>query len=113
MKTEEYIKLFNFTIDWVKLRFVPFTMDDIREEYIIKNPLPENLKIFGQVIKNLQKTGAIKFNDRFIKSRQKGKKRYIMQWISKEYSERQSNNRISEEKAKSRELEKTQTKIKL
>jgi len=103
MKSEEYLSLFSFAKEWIKIRFVPFTIDDIREEYLLTNPVPEKVKIFG----------AIKFNDRFVKSRSKGKKRFIMQWISKEYSERQSNNRISEEKAKSRELEKTQSKLKL
>lgn len=101
--------LFDFCKDWVSRKFIPFTIDDLKADY--KGKVYSCLA-WGGVITRLESQGFIKFNNEFVKSRnKKARGRLVKQWISSTYSEKQSLKRLSEETAKARELEKQQTNL--
>jgi len=109
---EYYLKLLEFSKEWVKKQMKPFTSDDLKIEYFRKNKKPKNSNVFGNVFRELSKQGLIKDNNDFVKTKFKeAHGRMIKQWISKEYSEMQSKKRLSEETAKARELAKSQTNL--
>jgi len=113
--SEEHAKILEFAKDWIKTKFFPFTIDDLKADYVKHNSEPENCYLLPNIMKYLDSKGLIKWNDdKMVKSKAKGNKgRYVKEWLSKEYSEKQSKKRLLEETAKSRELEKQQTKIEL
>lgn len=112
--SEDYLQLFEFAKEWVKVKFAPFTIEDIKADYLKKHNVINNCYRLPNIIKRIEELGLIKYNDKLVKSKAKGSKgRYVKEWISKVYSEKQSKKRLSEETAKSRELEKSQTKIEL
>lgn len=112
--SEDYLRFFQFAKDWVKVKFAPFTIDDLREEYLLKYPAPASVKIYGAVLKDLSEAKLIKFNEKYVKSKAKGNRgRMVKQWISAVYSEMQSKKRISEETTKAREESKRQITIDL
>lgn len=105
--------LFNFCKEWVSKRFIPFTIDDIRQDFISSGGVLKTQHLLPNIIKRFDDLGLIKWNDeKFVKSKAKGNKgRFVKEWISKEYSEKQSLKRLSEETSKARELEKRQIKL--
>lgn len=112
--SQEYITLLQFSKEWVKTKFYPFTIDDLKADYMEKHKVLSNCYLLPNILKYLDLLGLIKFNDKLVKSKAKGNKgRYVKEWLSKEYSEKQSKKRLLEETAKSKELGKKQTKLNL
>jgi len=103
--------LYNFCTEWVSKRFTPFTIDDLKSDYS-KSKSQINCKSWGGIFSRMELQGLIKFNEKFVKSKAKGNRgRYVKEWISIQYSEKQSKKRLSEETARNRELAKQQTNL--
>jgi len=109
---EYYDRLYSFAKKFVSTQMKPFTIDDLRNDFLRFNPKPSNMAYFGTAISELSKNKLIKYNEKMVKSKAKGNRgRMIKEWISIQYSEKQSKKRLSEETAKARELAKQQTNL--
>lgn len=114
LKREEYFNLFEFAKTWVNGRFIPFTIDDLRNDYLKEYKNISRICWLGNIIKRLEDAGLIKFNDKLVKSKAKGNRgRYVKEWISAAYSDKQSKKRLLEETAKAREEQKKQINLEL
>lgn len=111
---KEYQKIYDFALKFVEKKMQPFTSDDIKAEYLKENKEIVHKDLMGYVINNLSRNGFIKFNQNYIRSKNKvSKGNLLKEWISIKYSESQSKKRISEDTLKARELEKSQGKLEL
>lgn len=89
-----YDNLRNFASEWVKKRFTSFTIEDLKNAfYGAGNAPPYNNSQYGGLLTAMRKEGLI-FEHGFAKvKRPNGKLKVVTVWISKEFKERQSNNR--------------------
>lgn len=91
---QEYQKLYLFASAWVKTCMKPFTSEDVKQAfYDAGNPIPRQLNVFGAVINALAKERAIKKNGVATAKCPSAHRRLLHQWISHEYSLKQSTNR--------------------
>lgn len=89
---EDYTKVFNFAVGWVKLQFKVFSANDFKKAYLEKYELPQQLNIFGAVFNNLAREELI-FRQGAINSKTpESKSCLIRTWISREFKQRQANN---------------------
>lgn len=97
VKSEAFVLVFNFACEWVKKQMKPFTSEDLRTAYIAtEKPLPDDLRVFGNVFTALGHKEAIFKTDTFITSKMKNAHgRPVRQWISKEYKLKQKGNRLA------------------
>jgi len=89
----DYMLIFDFAENWVKLQFKWFSSDDLREAYYLAgNPIPEKPSVFGAVFNHLAK-GKLIFHFGWTISRsERSHKRDLRTWISLEYKQRQQRN---------------------
>jgi len=98
LKDNTYQKVYDFAFDYANRKYRPFTSEDIKSEFIKKHP-DVKFKNYGDVMKSLCCKGIIIDTEKMTKAifpEAKGRK--ITIWISKNYSDQQSKNRISENK---------------
>lgn len=89
---EDYTKVFNFAVGWVKLQFKVFSANDFKKAYLEKHELPQQVNVFGAVFNNLAKEKLI-FRQGAINSKTpESKSCLIRTWISLQYKEKQKNN---------------------
>lgn len=82
-----------FAANYVDKQFRVFISDQMVEAWNQKNEPPTDARIWGGIITILKSEGKIKsFGARMYKPHNGGKMRYATEWISKVYSERQSEN---------------------
>jgi|GEM_PF-1255643 len=94
---QEYKNLFEFAEEWVAKRMRPFTSEDLKLAYYdAGNPEPKQLNIFGAAVNALASKKKIIFNGTADAKLPKAHGRLLRVWISKQYSELQSNNRKAE-----------------
>lgn len=90
-----------FATEWVKKRFISFTIDDLKQAYLTAgNKMPSDGSAWGNVLTSLQKSGAIfkhPTNPYTTTLRPNNKTKVINVWISKEYRLKQQKNASSEE----------------
>lgn len=90
---EYYLRAYGFSLDFVKIQFRPFSSEDIKEAFYKLNEEPVEPRVWGAVIRELVKEKLILHNGTGIYKNPKGHGRPINIWISREYSELQSQNR--------------------
>lgn len=89
-----YQQLYNFACQWVSKCFKAFTIDDIKKAYKeTGKDLRELENTSGALAKNLLKEGRVYKNGFTTKTRPNGKEQVVLLLISKEYKEKQTNNR--------------------
>ncbi len=89
---EEYCKIFDFAIVWVKKQFKVFNANDFKKAYLQVHEMPQQVNLFGSVFSNLAREGLI-FRQGAINSKTpESKSCLIRTWISRQYKEKQSNN---------------------
>jgi hypothetical protein len=92
----DYNFLYQFASKWVATTFKPFTTDDFKIDLFkqYKSIEIEEPRVIGAVFNELAKQGFIKPTGRFITSKESTcHSRPKREWISKAYSEKQSENR--------------------
>lgn len=84
--SNDYLRLYSFASAWVKLQMKPFTSEDIKKAfYEAKNEPPDQVNVFGAVVRNLSKEGLM-YEHGFDKAKIKAAHSRILRlWISKEY----------------------------
>lgn len=100
MEHKPYTNLLNFASAWVKKRFTSFTIEDIKNAYYgAGNAPPDNTAVFGALITNMRIDGLI-FEHGFMKVRRPNNKmKVVTVWISREFREKQSNNRKADKES--------------
>ncbi len=90
-----YNSIYKFSISWVKNQFKAFTSDDLKREYYLKGYLkPNEPRVFGAVFRELSKSKLIFNTEKVQKSNDKKcHQRLQTLWISREFSQKQQNNR--------------------
>lgn len=89
---EDYTKVFNFAVGWVKLQFKVFSANDFKKAYLEKHELPQQLNIFGAVFNNLAREKLIFRQGAVNSTTPESKQCLIRTWISLEFKQRQANN---------------------
>ena len=90
---KNYSKLSKFASEWVKKRFTPFTIDDIKKAFLgAGNEVSFDPSTWGGLMRKLKDGNLILRNGYTEKVRPNGKKQVVGQWISVEYHQKQSNN---------------------
>ena len=88
-----YKKLSEFASEWVKNRFTPFTIDDIKKAFTgAGNMVNFDTSTWGGLITELRENKLILKNGYSEGIRPNGKKKIVVQWISAEYHKKQSRN---------------------
>ena len=89
---QDYTKVFDFAVEWVKVQFRVFSANDFKKAYLEKNELPQQVNIFGAVFSNLAREGLI-FKQGAINSKTpQSKSCLIRTWISLSFKNRQKQN---------------------
>lgn len=52
---EDYCKIFDFAVVWVKKQFKVFDANDFKKAYLEVHPMPQQVNLFGAVFSNLAK----------------------------------------------------------
>lgn len=89
---DDYCKIFNFAIVWVKKQFKVFSANDFKKAYLEENKPPLQPNVYGSVFNNLAKEGLIFRHGSINSTTPESKGCLIRTWISKEFKERQKNN---------------------
>ena len=91
---EGYYELaYNFACKWVAQKMQPFTSEDLSFDMYLVLGVPDEPRVLGPLMRELSKEGRIKHNG-FVKYKAKqGHQKPSTQWISREYSIMQANNR--------------------
>lgn len=91
---KEYFDLaLDYAKIWVSKQMKPFTSEDFSKDLYLILGYPKELRVLGAVFKNLSVSGAIKHNGYVQYKAKQGHNKPSSQWISKEYSQKQKNNR--------------------
>lgn len=89
----DYKLLSEFASEWVKKRFTPFTIDDIKKAFTgAGNKAEFDSSTWGGLMRQLKDNNLILRNGYAEKLRPNGKKMIVVQWISAAYHEKQSKN---------------------
>jgi hypothetical protein len=89
---QDYTKVFDFAVEWVKVQFRVFSANDFKKAYLEKHELPQQVNIFGAVFSNLAREGLI-FRQGAINSKTpQSKSCLIRTWISLSFKNRQKQN---------------------
>jgi len=97
LKDNAYQKVYDFAFDYANRRYRPFTSEDIKTAFEAKFSEIEFFD-YGSVMRSLKLKNIILENGHVKGILPKSKGRLITLWISKNYSDQQSRNRISENK---------------
>lgn len=89
---EEYCKIFNFAVLWVKKQFKVFDANDFKKAYLEENDMPKQVNLFGAVFSNLAKEELIFHQGATNSKTPESKGCLIRTWISREFKQRQKNN---------------------
>lgn len=90
---DEYLNLYGFAVDWVRIRMRPFTSEDLKIAYEELNGPPKQVNIYGAVMNALSHDKIIRHNNIVSAKLPAAHGRLIHQWISLTYSEKQASNR--------------------
>lgn len=95
--SDDYLRLYSFASVWVSTQMRPFTSEDVKQAfYEAKNKPPEQVNVFGAVIRNLSKDSLI-FENGFVTAKIKAAHcRILRVWISKEYRLKQQSNSMAQ-----------------
>ena len=89
---EDYCKIFNFAVVWVKKQFRVFDANDFKKAYLEVHPMPQQVNLFGAVFSNLAKENLI-FHQGATNSKTPASKGCLIRtWISLQFKQRQANN---------------------
>jgi len=89
---QDYTKVFDFAVEWVKVQFRVFSANDFKKAYLEKHELPQQVNIFGAVFSNLAREGLI-FKQGAINSKTPESKGCLIRtWISLSFKNRQKQN---------------------
>lgn len=89
---EDYCKIFDFAVIWVKKQFKVFNANDFKKAYLEEHQMPQQVNLFGAVFSNLAKEGLIFHQGATISKTPMSKGCLIRTWISLEFKQRQKNN---------------------
>lgn len=89
---KDYCTIFDFAVEWIKVQFRVFSANDFKKSYLEKNPMPQQVNVFGSVFNNLAREGLIFKQGAINSTTPESKGCLIRTWISREYKERQKNN---------------------
>lgn len=82
----------NFAVKWVAEKMQPFTSEDLSKDMYLILGVPNEVRVLGAIIRKLSKEGRIKFNGYVKYKALQGHGKPATQWISREYSLKQSQN---------------------
>jgi len=85
-----------FAKSWVSKQMKPFTSEDLSRDMYLVLGLPDEVRVLGAIFKHLSAIGAIKHNGYVRYKAKQGHSKPCSQWVSKEYSLKQKNNRKSD-----------------
>lgn len=88
----DYCKIFNFAVEWVKKQFKVFNANDFKKAYLEEHELPQQVNLFGAVFSNLAKEELIFHQGATNSKTPESKSCLIRTWISLQYKEKQKNN---------------------
>jgi hypothetical protein len=89
---EDYTRIFNFAVEWVKKQFKVFDANDFKKAYLEENPMPTQVNLFGSVFSNLAKEKLIFHQGAKNSTTPQSKGCLIRTWISREFKNRQKQN---------------------
>jgi len=89
---EDYCKIFDFAVVWVKKQFRVFDANDFKKAYLEVHPMPQQVNLFGAVFSNLAKEELIFHQGATNSKTPESKGCLIRTWISLEFKQRQKNN---------------------
>lgn len=87
----------NFAVKWVAEKMQPFTSEDLSKDMYLILGVPDEVRVLGAIIRKLSKEGRIKFNGYVKYKALQGHGKPATQWISREYSFKQSQNAKKEQ----------------
>jgi hypothetical protein len=83
---------YNYACKWVAEKMKPFTSEDLSSDMYLVLGVPEESRVLGAIILALRKDGRIKHNGYVKYKAKQGHGKPASQWLSREYSQRQSQN---------------------
>lgn len=90
---KEYYELgLNYAIKWVAEKMQPFTSEDLSRDMYLILGIPEEPRVLGAIVRKLSKEGRIRFNGYVKYKALQGHGKPAAQWLSREYSIKQSKN---------------------
>jgi hypothetical protein len=89
---EDYTRIFNFAVEWVKKQFKVFDANDFKKAYLEQNQMPQQVNVFGAVFSNLAKEELIFHHGATNSKTPESRGCLIRTWISLEFKQRQKNN---------------------
>jgi len=89
---EDYCKIFDFAVGWVKKQFRVFDANDFKKAYLEEHPMPHQVNLFGAVFSNLAKEELIFHQGATNSKTPESKGCLIRTWISREFKMRQQQN---------------------
>lgn len=90
----EYYELgLNFACKWVAERMQPFTSEDLAKDMYLILGVPEEPRVLGPIVRQLSKENRIKPQGWTTYKGMQGHGKPTRVWISREYSQRQAENR--------------------
>lgn len=89
---DDYCKIFNFAVEWVKKQFKVFNANDFKKAYLEEHEMPQQVNLFGAVFSNLAREKMIFLQGAVNSTTPESKGCLIRTWISLQYKERQKNN---------------------
>lgn len=93
---DEHDRLYQWAAEWVAKQMKPFTAEDLKKAYYNGgNPAIMQPNVIGSVVSKLASVDRIKRNGYTKATIKTAHSRVIIEWISREYSARQSYNRSS------------------
>jgi hypothetical protein len=89
---EDYCKIFDFAVVWIKSQFRVFSANDFKKAYLEVHAMPEQVNIFGAVFSNLARERLIFKQGAINSTTPESKGCLIRTWISLEFKQRQQQN---------------------
>jgi hypothetical protein len=89
---DDYCKIFNFAVGWVKKQFKIFNANDFKKAYLEVHEMPQQVNLFGSVFSNLSREKMIFLQGAVNSTTPESKGCLIRTWISLQYKQRQQNN---------------------
>lgn len=87
-----YFLAYNYACKWVAEKMIPFTSEDLSADMYLILGYPNEPRVLGPLMRELSKEGRIKHNGFVTYKKKQGHGKPSTQWISREYSQRQSQN---------------------
>ena len=90
-----YLRAYGFSLEFAKIQFKPFSSEDLKDAFYKLNEEPDEPRIWGSVFRELSRNKLIIHNGWQTYKNPKGHCKPSAVWISREYSEKQSENRMA------------------